>query len=91
MKLATVEKKTFLAGLQCTLTSSCAKKKQNRSKWDQTTTRQIGSDNKNRRTKERERVEIFLGSDPIPIEVDRKPSSANRYPQKITFKKNKWT
>ena len=24
MKLATVEKKTFLAGLQCTLTSSCA-------------------------------------------------------------------
>ena len=25
MKLATVEKKTFLAGLQCTLTSSCAK------------------------------------------------------------------
>ena len=27
MKLATVEKKTFLAGLQCTLTSSCAKTK----------------------------------------------------------------
>ena len=26
MKLAIVEKKTFLAGLQCTLTSSCAKK-----------------------------------------------------------------
>ena len=26
MKLATVEKKTFLAGLQCTLTSSCAKR-----------------------------------------------------------------
>ena len=25
MKLAIVEKKTFLAGLQCTLTSSCAK------------------------------------------------------------------
>ena len=25
MKLATVEKKTFLAELQCTLTSSCAK------------------------------------------------------------------
>ena len=25
MKLATVEKKTFLAGLQCTLTSSCPK------------------------------------------------------------------
>ena len=26
MKLTIVEKKTFLAGLQCTLTSSCAKK-----------------------------------------------------------------
>ena len=26
MKLAIVEKKTFLAGLQCTLTSSCAKR-----------------------------------------------------------------
>ena len=26
MKLAIVEKKTFLAGLQCTLTSSCATK-----------------------------------------------------------------
>ena len=30
MKLATVEKKTFLAGLQCTLTSSCAKNWQER-------------------------------------------------------------
>ena len=67
------------------------KRKPNRSKWDQTITRQIGSDNKNRRTKERERVEIVLGSDPMPIEVYQKSSSANRYPQKITLKKqNEW-
>ena len=29
MKLTIVEKKTYLAGLQCTLTSSCAKRSKN--------------------------------------------------------------
>ena len=37
MKLTIVEKKTYLAGLQCTLTSSCAKNKwskSNSAKWN---------------------------------------------------------
>ena len=41
----------------------------NRSKWDQTITRQTGSDSKDRHTKERESAEIPPGSNPIPIEV----------------------
>ena len=56
------------------------------SKRDQAITRQTGSDNKDRHTKERERAEILPVSNPIPTEVYRKCLSANRYSQKNALK-----
>ena len=53
----------------------------NRSKWDQTITRQTGSDNIET-YKKREKDEIFSESNPIPFKVYPKPFSANGYSQK---------
>ena len=64
---------------------------QNRPKRNTTSTRQIGSDNKTRKTKKQKGLKVLPGSNTIPVKVYRKPVSTNRYTEKIAWKKqNKW-
>ena len=58
----------------------------NKPRRHQTTTRQIGSDNKNKHTKKRKRTKILPGSNTISVKVHEKSISTDRYTQKTTEK-----
>ena len=58
----------------------------NKPRRHQTTTRQIGSDNKNKHTEKRKRTKILPGSNTISVKVHQKCISTDRYTQKTTEK-----
>ena len=60
----------------------------NKPRRHQTSTRQIGSDNKNQHSKKRKRTKILPGSKTISVKAHQKSISTDRYTQKTT-KKNK--
>ena len=58
----------------------------NKPRRHKTTTRQIGSDNKNKHTKKQKRTKILPGSNTISVKVHQKSISTDRYSQKTTEK-----